>query len=219
MEANPNQRGIGTAKSQPGGRNSKTERQMIVVFRRSGERRYSVEAQRPGVPDVVMHPAPGYDPLIPHDLMHMVVEAQLGLTHAIYGQLAAGGTAGTFHRSVTNSEGSRATARASKRVATRGKKLLKESRDECVQSERATYVCWQEWLSRSSSAEKRKQSASMAQQAKEVRHTASDKELRALNPSKLDEICKRLDELSNRWSGLKVGESMAVRWPDLAIAD
>ena len=39
---------------------------MLVVFRRSGERRYSVEAQRPGLADVVMHPAPGYDPLMPN---------------------------------------------------------------------------------------------------------------------------------------------------------
>lgn len=192
---------------------------MLVVFRRTGERRYSVEAQRPGLPDVVMPTAPGYDPRVPHDMMHMIVEAQLGLTHAIFGQLAAGGTAGTFHLSLTSSEGSREKARESKRVRVRGKKLLKEGRDDCLQSERATYVCWQAWLSRSSSAEKRKQSASMAQQAKEVRQTASVNELRALTPKKLEEICEHLDELSSHWSRLKVGESMAVHWPDLTVAD
>ncbi len=191
---------------------------MLVVFSRNGERRYSVEAQRPGFPDVVMNPAPGYDPLMPHDMMHLVVEAQLGLTHAIFGQLAAGGTAGSFHLSLTSSEGSRQTARASKRVAVRGKKLLKRGRDECVESERATYICWQEWLSRSSSPEKRKLSASMAQQAKEVRDTANEKELRTLDQRKLDEICEQLDELSSQWSRLKVGESMTIHWPDLAIA-
>ena len=191
---------------------------MLVVFRRSGERRYSVEAQRPGLPLVEMNPAPGYDPLMPHDMMHLVVEAQLGLTRGIFGQLAAGGTAGTFHLSVKNDEGSRTTARASKRVATRGKKLLKQGHDDCVQSERATYICWQEWLSRSSSPDKRKLSASMAQQAREVRDTANATELRTLNQRKLDEICKHLDELSSHWSRLKVGESMAVHWPDLAVA-
>jgi hypothetical protein len=191
---------------------------MLVVFRRSGERRYSIEAQRPGLPNVVTNPAPGYDPLMPHDLMHMIVEAQLGLTRGIFGQLAAGGTAGTFHLSTTSSEGSRETARLTKRVATRGRKLLKQGRDDCLQSERATYICWQEWLSRSSSPDKGKLSASMAQQAKEVRQTASFNELRALNQKKLDEICEHLDELSSHWSRLKVGESMAVHWPDLAIA-
>lgn len=191
---------------------------MIVVFRRTGQRRYSVEAKRPGLPDVVMHPAPGYDPLMPHDLMHLVVEAQLGLMRGIYGQLAAGGTAGTFHLSMTDSEGSRETARASKRVTSRGKKLLEQGRDDCAQSERATYLCWFEWLSRSKSPENRKLSATMAQQAREVRQTANVKEQRVFNQRKLDEICKHLDEVSSHWSRLKVGESMSVRWPDLTIA-
>ena len=70
---------------------------MTLVFRRTGQRRYAVEVQRPGLPDLEMNPAPGYDPLMPHDMMHLVVEAQLGLTRGIFGQLAAGGTAGTFH--------------------------------------------------------------------------------------------------------------------------
>ena len=190
---------------------------MIVVFRRNGERRYSVEAQRPGLPPVEMNPAPGYDPLMPHDMMHLVVEAQLGLTHGIFGQLAAGGTAGTFHLLTSSSEGSRQTARASKRVSVRGRKLLKQGRDDCVQSERATYIAWQEWLSRSSSPVQRKLSAVMAQQAREIRHTSNPRKLSTLNQRKLDEICKHLDELSSHWSRLKVGESMAVHWPDLAI--
>jgi hypothetical protein len=61
------------------------EDQMIVVFRRTGERRYAVLAQRPGFPDLEMNPAPGFDRLIPHDMMHLVVEAQLGLSRAIFG--------------------------------------------------------------------------------------------------------------------------------------
>ena len=55
------------------------------------------------------------------------------------------------------------------------------------------------------------------QQAKAVRHTTSDTELRTFNQRKLDEICRHLDQLSSQWSSLKVGESMAVAWPDLAI--
>ena len=190
---------------------------MTLVFRRTGQRRYAVEAQRPGLPEVEMNPAPGYDPLLPHDLMHLVVEAQLGLTHAVFGQLAAGGNAGTFHLLTKRDESSREIARAGRRVRARGKNLLKDGRDECLQSERATYICWHEWLARSSSREQRKQSEAMAQQAKSVRGTASTTELSTLNPRKLDEICKHLDQLSAQWFSLKVGESMAVAWPDLAI--
>jgi len=190
---------------------------MILVFRRTGQRRYAVEAQRAGFPDVVMNPAPGFDPRMPHDLMHLVVEAQLGLTRGIFGQLATGGDAGTFHIPAKAGADSRKLARTRKRVSARGKRLLKVGRDDCAQSERATYICWQEWLARSSSLEGRKQSHAMAQQAREVRDTASGNELRLLNDRKLDEICTHLDQLSAHWLQLRVGESMSVAWPDLAI--
>lgn len=191
---------------------------MILIFRRTGQRRYAVEAKRQLFPDIEMNPAPGYDQFMPHDLMHLVVEAQLGLTHGIFGQLAAGGDAGTFHYSLKPNETSRQTARARKRVKTRGKKLLREAQDELAQSERATYICWYEWMARSQLSERRGLASSMAKQARGVRHVATAGELRALNDRKVGEICKHLDELSSRWSSLEVGQSMAVRWPDLAVA-
>lgn len=184
---------------------------MILVFSRTGERTYAVEAQRPGFPQMLMSPAPGFDPLMPHDMMHLVVEAQLGLRHGIFGQLAAGGNAGTFHLPMKSGKSSRDVARARKRVANRGKRLLKNGRHECQQSERATFICLCEWRARSASHDRR-----MAQQAKEVRETVAARKLR-LNQTKLDEICKHLDELSSHWFRLRVGQSMAVRWPDLAI--
>jgi hypothetical protein len=190
---------------------------MILVFRRTGHRRYAIEAQRPGLPDLVMNPAPGYDRLIPHDMMHLVVEAQLGITRGVFGQLAAGGNAGTFCLSPKRDESSREMIRAGNRVRVRGKKLLKEGRDDSLRSERATYICWYEWLTRSHSSDRKKISQAMAQQAREVRQTASTKELHALNESKLDEICKHLDHLSSHWSRLEVGQSVAIRWPDLEI--
>ena len=189
---------------------------MIVVFRRTGQRRYSVEAQRLGFPNVVMHPAPGYDRLIPHDLMHLVVEAQLGLKHGIYAQLAAGGNAGSFR--VNDDESSRGvTRRVRRQVTKRGKRLLRGSRDELLQSERATYICWQAWLARSSSPEQRKQSQTMTQIAEHVQGTTGVRELQALNEAKLDKICKHLDHLSSHWSRLEVGQSISVGWPDLTI--
>src|ERR1044072_3085201 len=99
------------------------EPQMILVFRRTGQRRDAVEAVRPGLPVVEMNPAPGYDRLIPHDMMHLVVEAQLGLTRGIFGQLAAGGNAGSFHLSVKSDQSSRELTRTRKRETKRGKRL------------------------------------------------------------------------------------------------
>ena len=191
---------------------------MVVVFRRTGERRYAVEARRPEFPDLEMNPAPGYDALIPHDLMHMVVEAQLGLSRGVFGQLAAGGDAGTFHPVFTQKETTREIARVRTHVKERGKKLLREGRDDCAQSERATYICWQYWLARSRSKDLKTTSQSMAQQAKEVRDVATAREVGALSQRKLAEICEHLDTLSALWSNLKIGQGIAVRWPDLTVA-
>jgi len=171
------------------------KQQMTLVFRRTGQRRYAVEVRRPGLPDLEINPAPGYDPLMPHDLMHLVVEARLGLTRAIYGQLAAGGNAGTFRLSVDRDQSSRQITRARKRVTARGKNLLKDGRDECAQSERATYLCLQEWRGQSAGAT----------------------ELLSISQSKMEEICEHLDQLSSHWSNLEIGQSMAVAWPDLNI--
>lgn len=154
---------------------------------------------------------------MPHDMMHLVVEAQLGLTRGVFGQLASGGDAGTFHVPLTHDKSSRETARARSRVKARGAKLLREGRDESARSERATYICWYEWLARSPSSDLRKRAHAMTKSVEQVRDVSSAAELRDLNQRKLDEICSHLDRLSSHWSRLKVGQSMAVHWPNLAI--
>ena len=70
---------------------------MKVHFIRSGERRYGMRIEREGAPVLVMDPAPGFDPDLPHDMVHFVVEAALGLKTGVFGQIAAGGDAGSFH--------------------------------------------------------------------------------------------------------------------------
>jgi hypothetical protein len=191
---------------------------MLVIFRRTGSRRYGIEIQRPRFGAVEMNPAPGYDPLMPHDLLHLVVEAQLGLTHGIFGQVAAGGHAGTFRSYIGPSKNSRDAARRQRRIDRRGEKLLRRAGpNESLQSERATYVCWYEWLARSKSSDDQKLANSMSAQAKQVRSVIPRVELRALSEKKIDQICGHLDELSSHWSSLKVGESMAVHWPDLSV--
>jgi hypothetical protein len=163
-----------------------------------------------------MNPAPGYDALMPHDLLHLVVEAQLGLTRGVFGQLASGGDAGTFHPSFNPKQTSRKASRVRNRVKARGKKLMRDGGDESALSEQATFICWYEWLSRSQSSDRQTTARAMAQDATQVRDAAPAK-LRALGKKKLGEICRHMDELSSRWSSLEVGQSMAVRWPDLAL--
>ena len=189
---------------------SKTE--MTVIFLRTGTRRYAVEVKRPAYTDLEMNPAPGYDALMPHDLMHLVVESQLGLSHAIFGQLAAGGDAGTFRLIMKENWTSLAGARIRRRVKTKGRHLMRAGKKECAESERATFICWREWLERSRGAPARSAAS------KQVRTTTSTSKLRALDSRKMEEICRHLDELSSRWSKLEIGQSIAVRWPDLAVS-
>jgi hypothetical protein len=184
---------------------------MLVIFQRTGQRRYAVHVKRASFPDLEMNPAPGYDPRMPHDMMHLVVEAKLGLTRGVFGQLAAGGDAGTFHLSPQLQGTSRDLARLRRDLKARGKKLLREGRDESAQSERATCICWQAWLARSESTRESSGNHTVTQ------HVTRGNEMRRLNEITLAEICDHLNELSSHWSSLDIGGSMVVHWPDLAV--
>jgi hypothetical protein len=52
---------------------------MQVEFHRTGERRYAAVINRDGLPPLRMDCAPGYDSLLPHDLLHFLVEKELRL--------------------------------------------------------------------------------------------------------------------------------------------
>ena len=191
---------------------------MNIVFQRTGQRRYAVIAQRSPLPDLEMNPAPGYDPLMPHDLVHLVVEAKLGLKRGIFGQLAAGGDAGTFHPIFHSGENARAASRLRHRVRAKGKSLLREGKDDAAQSERATYICWQFWRAKSVSPKERSAANAMTVQAKNLRALGPAKESHQLGFRKLSEICSHLDELSSYWSKLNIGESISVHWPNLSVS-
>ncbi len=99
---------------------------MNVTFKRTGERRYGVWVAKPGEPELMMHPAPGYDAAIPHDLAHFVVERDCGIANGVFGQLANGGHAGTFHR---------ADGAVDRPLRKRGDRLLKTHEQDMIRSE------------------------------------------------------------------------------------
>lgn len=68
---------------------------MKVAFVRKGARRYAVEVGRDRYPDLWCGSI-GYDESLPHDLLHFLAEAELGLDGGIFGDLAAGGNARIF---------------------------------------------------------------------------------------------------------------------------
>jgi hypothetical protein len=184
---------------------------MSVTFIRTGERRYAVRAELEGMPIVEMSPAPGYDNLVPHDLQHFIVERALGIDGAIYGQLAAGGTAGTF-RAVAASGNSRSASRDRRRRDRKSSQLMRDQQLDCARSERATYVCWHDWLSHSSDPVLRTQAVKMREAAKGTMRAMPREERALYSTEKLIEIRSQFSKLSERWLALKMGEGFTERW-------
>ena len=186
---------------------------MQVEFRRTGRRAYSVKIRRDASVELEMNPAPGYDPEMPHDLLHLIVEIELGLRRGIFGQVAAGGSAGTFRERTPSSQGRRESARNRRRAARRGENLRMEGRDEAAQSERATYLCLYEWFARSADINRRRRADEMSATVAHIRGTQPPSENRALSEDVLRHILERLDELSSKWRALEVSEALVVEWP------
>jgi hypothetical protein len=184
---------------------------MQVEFQKTGERRYAVTVLRENLPALTMNPAPGFDPLMPHDLLHFLVEQELGLRKGIFGQVADGGTAGTFHNQPAAAN-SRADSRLRRKTARRGENLLKTGLDDCAQSERATFICLYDWLAHSADETLRARAREMKITFDSILGQMTEAERQKLNKEKLAAIRTRMDELSARWSALKAGQSISLEW-------
>lgn len=164
---------------------------MQVRFERTGERRYAVAVLRTEHGDLRMDPAPGYSDLIPHDLVHLVVEDEFGLEAGIFGQLAAGGNAGTFVP--TQEPRTKAWAR---RVARRNRST---GRDMARSEDLAAQV-FPRWLRHSG-------------HLPGTHYVRQEPPPTDLTDAELDRAYNRLSELSTQWRAVAVGASMTVDWP------
>jgi hypothetical protein len=102
---------------------------MQVIFTRLDSRRYAVGLRRDGprdigVVDVPSWPGPG-SAKVPHDLVHFVVEEQLGLRLGIFGQAAAGGGVRAFKVGVVDRSG--VTRHRSERLRLAGRSDMQRS--------------------------------------------------------------------------------------------
>lgn len=185
-------------------------RPMSVTFIRTGERRYAVRATIDGANTVQMEPAPGFDPLMPHDLQHFIVEKCLGIQGGIFGRLAAGGTARTFHAIADGS--ARQASRMQRKQATRDRNILPGQGEDYMRSERATYVCWHDWLQHAADPAMRKRAAAMKDATANMLARMAPAERAGFTAQKLGEIRSEFQRLSERWSRLVVGESFSERW-------
>ncbi len=173
---------------------------MKVTFRRTGARRYAVIVESVGRAQQSVHPAPGYDDDIPHDLVHYVVEAELALSSGVFGRAASGG--GSF---IAAQEGSaRDRARQQRKQRRREQALRVE--DEGDRSDMAT----SERLAALSDVAFRRRHGQKADplRAPPIAPTPADE-------PRVDRVVARLTSLAPRWRALPVGGELAFLWPSL----
>ncbi|MGO4362038.1 hypothetical protein AB4Z14_07305 [Terrabacter sp. 2TAF16] len=164
---------------------------MRVRFVRTGERRYEVRVERDLATDLVMSPAPGWSDLAPHDLVHLVVEHRFGLRDGIFGQLAAGGNAGTF---VPTQE------TRTKAWARRVERRNKARGTQIGRSEQLAAAVYPAWLRQRG-------------MTPDLHHERAGGAATDLGARELASVFADLDRLSEQWCGLAVGGSVDVDWP------
>jgi hypothetical protein len=164
---------------------------MKVTFAKTGLRRYTVTVDRERWPRVATR-APGYDDHLPHDLLHFVAEAEWRLDGAVFGQLAAGGDAGSFLPTDP--------ARVNRAVRDRKRRRRLAPKPKGRRSEVLTYILGTAWQARHGRA---------------ALPDTWDEKLAAarVDPVRLERVLDRLDELSERWQELRVGDGLTLEWP------
>lgn len=158
---------------------------MKVLFTRTGERRYGVYVERDLASNLQMHPAPGYDDWLPHDMVHFLVEREALLEDGIFGQLAAGGDAHTFVPT-DHLRTRRWTRRTESRNRTSGRDIGR--------SEELAFAALVNWKARAAGHRRTRQF-----------DPAFMSEVEALMPA--------VDEAAHAWHALLVGESLTFLWP------
>lgn len=156
----------------------------------------------PGQAVQTMSPAPGFDEHIPHDLVHYVVEAELGLDAGVFGRAARGG--GTFYTAQTAAN-SREQARQRRKQARREQALGRERshEDQLNASERLAYLCDVAWRRRHG-------------QRPDPAFWSAASPVSATDAARVERVVGRLEQLAPVWNQLPVGGELTLTWPNLS---
>jgi hypothetical protein len=153
----------------------------------------------PGLAPRRMDPAPGFDENIPHDLVHYLTEAELGLTSGVFGRAAAGG--GDFAETTETPGDPRRRARAQRRLKRREAFLARADRGDMARSEYLAGLCDVAW--------RRRAGAPTPAWAERTPVPPED-------APAVDRILARLDDLAPLWRDLPVGGALVFTWPHTA---
>jgi hypothetical protein len=174
---------------------------MKVAFKRTGARRYAVIVTRTGESPQAMDPAPGYDDDIPHDLVHYLVEAALGLENGVYGRAAHGG--GTFIATAERDRSPRERARQQRKQQRRERALGARDAQHARQmtlSERLVALCDVAWRQ---------------QHAQTPDLDGAAPVLHAEDASRVARVVAHLNALAPMWRALGAEQALVFEWPQL----
>ena len=143
-----------------------------------------------------MNPAPGYDDLLPHDLVHLLVELHWGLRDGIYGDVAAGGNAGTFR--LAEDRPREETDRERRRKARRSQRS--RGGTDMARSEHLAAVVHARWNA--------EQHGTALPDWYEHQLVAS-----GATAAEIEGALRKAAELSTRWRRTQVGERLTLDWP------
>ena len=184
---------------------------MIVRFKKESDHHYSITIVKRDGSKLRMGKAPGYSQWLPHDLQHLIVEKAFHLNAGIFGQIEAGGTAGTFHE-VEEDGSKRERARRRRTLKKKGKTLAGVGQSDSERSERATIVCLYHWMKDSERPEVRAEADTIKDIAISTLEGMSSAERNAYSEALLNETAREMERLSAQWQRTSVGESLEVAW-------
>jgi hypothetical protein len=175
---------------------------MNVAFKRTGARRYAVIVTLAGESPRIMDPAPGYDDDIPHDIVHYLVEAELGLTYGVYGRAARG--AGTFYATSDGAGSARERARKQRKQQRRERALGDHDEGqaaEMARSERLAGLCDVAWRRKHGQKPDPGRPAPL---------------LRSDDAIEVERVVARLDEIAPLWRALPIEGQLVFEWPNVS---
>ncbi|MET0286661.1 MAG: hypothetical protein ABW352_19425 [Polyangiales bacterium] len=173
---------------------------MHVTFKRTGAHRYAVIVSHEGRVAQSIHPAPGYDDHIPHDLVHYVVEAELRLQAGVFGRAARGG--GTFISDTDTTSSARDRARQRRKQLRKEASLGARDRDdELHHSERLAALCDVAW---------RKQHGQRPDPLRKAPEGSPE------DAVQIERVVTRLNQLAPLWRALPIDGELTFEWPSTA---
>lgn len=171
---------------------------MIVVFKRTAERQYAVGVRGPGRAEKWMNPAPGYDPDIPHDLVHYLVEAVLGFRAGVFGRAAAGG--GTFVSARSDLASPRERARQMRKQRRREARLGElDETGEMQASEQLAGIC---------DVYFRRRHGQRPDYSRQGPAPLSPEDA-----ARVERVLARLEVVAPLWRQVRVGGELTFEWP------